>query len=134
MSQADIPINSPKVRLCECDITASDQTEDDCLPSELGAPRNSSAEPDGEELCGDWELRVVFVVTRKCETTSSSLAGRESRASEGFFRGGPIVDFFRGSQKDFSRGDPESGEILFFFLETKKTTLLAKNVRGKCHI
>jgi len=54
-------------------------------------------------------------------------------ASEGFFPRGTIVDFFRGTPKDFP-GGTKTGKISFFPLETKKTTFLAKNVIGKSQV
>jgi len=47
-----------------------------------------------------------------------------------FFQGAQLVDFSRGSQKDFSMR-AKSGEISFFLLETKKTTFFVKRVTGK---
>jgi len=49
-----------------------------------------------------------------------------------FFWGGK-VDFSRCSQKDFPMG-AKIGEILFYPLESKKTTFFAKNLIGRCHI
>jgi len=39
------------------------------------------------------------------------------------FSGGAIVDFSRGTQKDFSRSGAEIDKISFHPLETKKPTL-----------
>jgi len=50
-------------------------------------------------------------------------------ASEGFFQGSANRGFSRGSPEDFSRGG-ESGEILFYRLETKMTSVFAKNLIG----
>jgi len=41
---------------------------------------------------------------------------------EGCFPAGATVDFFKGSQRCYSRG-AKSGEISFFSRESKKTTL-----------
>jgi len=49
------------------------------------------------------------------------------------FRWGALADFSKGSHKDFSRG-VTSGEILFFVLESEKTTFLAKNAIEKTPI
>jgi len=48
-----------------------------------------------------------------------------------FSRGGLIVDFCRSSQKNFS-WDGKCGEMSFFPLETKKTTVFAEQFVGKC--
>jgi len=43
------------------------------------------------------------------------------------------VDFTSGSINDFSEG-AKSGEISIYPLETKKMTLFAKHLLGKCQI
>ena len=52
----------------------------------------------------------------------------EAWASEVFFQSGPIVDFPRVAKRNFSRG-ANGGEILFYPLETKRTTFSAEQLK-----
>ena len=85
------------------------------VPSAVG---NISVHPRARENLWWWLASFTYIHGRRKD----------------FSRVGPIVDLSRSNQTDFFRMGCKSGKISFYRLESKKTTIFAKHLIGKCQI